>query len=128
MNNDEDTGEDDLLLDTGLRLSCRQLDEYLKDPRVQAVWDTLETIDEGVLALGEFFVWLDGPKKWLHTWEQYLNEWSSCMRVEYLDEIPQDLWDAAEKYSEELDRAFEESKRKQQEERNGKEVLDDARL
>lgn len=110
MDNDEETG---LLLDPDCRYSCSELDSYLVRKDVAVWWDSLETVADGVLAHGEFFVWLDGPKKWLHAWEQCLNEWSSCMRVEYLDEIPQELRDAAEKYGEELDRAFEESKRKE---------------
>lgn len=110
MDNDEETG---LLLDPDCRYSCSELDSYLVRKDVAVWWDSLETVADGVLAHGEFFVWLDGPKKWLHAWELCLNEWSSCMRVEYLDEIPQELRDAAEKYGEELDRAFEESKRKE---------------
>lgn len=109
MDDDEET---DLLLDPDCRYSCSELREYLNRTEVNANWDSCEVVSEGTLANGEFFVWLDGPKKWLHAWEQYLNEWSSCMRVAYMDEVPQELWDAAEKYSDELNRAFEESKQK----------------
>lgn len=92
----EKFGKEAKLLDTDGRYSYDEIQEWLDEN--DANWDSFGQTEEGSMLQGDFFIFVDGVGKWLYATEYALNDWSSCYKVKFFDEIPQELYDKASEY------------------------------